>query len=100
MVAVLKGPSTFPVLIESAGRIDSVNGGIRTTFEGVPDAPVSEIIASFPGGAKGLIVNSTDICAKTNRATAHYTGQNGKTATGHPALQSSCKKGAKPKRRR
>ncbi len=100
MVAVLKGPSSFPVVIESAGRIDSVNGGIRTTFDSVPDAPVSEIIASFPGGAKGLIVNSTNLCLKTNRATAKYTGQNGKRATGHPAMQDSCKKRGAKKRRR
>jgi hypothetical protein len=97
MVAVLKGPSSFPILIESVGRIDSVNGGIRTTFESVPDAPVSEILASFPGGAKGLIVNSTNICEGVHRVTGKFFAQNGKTAKPSPELASSCKKAAKKK---
>jgi hypothetical protein len=92
MVAVLKGPASMPVEIDSAGRIDSVKGGIRTTFEAVPDAPVTEIVASLPGGNRGLLVNSTDLCAKANRATVKLTGQNGKRATLHPAMQNSCKK--------
>jgi hypothetical protein len=99
MVAVLKGPASFPVEIDSAGRIDSIHGGIRTTFEAVPDAPVSEIIAHFPGGAKGLLVNSTDLCAKASRATGVFTGQNSKAATVHPLMQNSCKKGAKRRQR-
>jgi hypothetical protein len=102
MVAVLKGPPSFPVQIESAGRIDSVNGGIRTTFEGVPDAPVSEIFASFPGGQKGLLVNSTNLCLKTNRATGKFFAQNGKRATVHPVMKNGCKKkkGARRHQRR
>ena len=37
----------------SVGRVDSVNGGIRTTFEGVPDAPVSKLIAELPRRQEG-----------------------------------------------
>lgn len=92
MVAVLKGPPSLPVEVNAVGRIDSVNGGIRATFEGVPDAPVSEIVASFPGGNKGLIVNSTNLCASVHRATAKFVAQNGKIATLRPELKSSCRR--------
>ena len=50
--------------IDLAGRIDSVKGGIRNTFEAVPDAPVSKFVLEMQGGKKGLIVNSTNLCAK------------------------------------
>jgi len=92
MVAVLKGPPSLPVEVHAVGRIDSVNGGIRATFDAVPDAPVSEIVARFPGGSKGLIVNSTNLCAKVNKATAKFFAHNGKKATLRPVLQNGCKK--------
>jgi hypothetical protein len=96
LVMALKGPAQMPIEIELAGRVDSVNGGLRTTFDTVPDAPVSEFTLEMQGGKKGLIVNSTNLCAKTNRATAKFTGQNGKATTLHPALKASC--GAKVKK--
>jgi hypothetical protein len=96
MVFALKGPPSLPIKVNAVGRIDSVNGGIRSTFESVPDAPLSELIASFPGGKKGLIVNSTDLCAGKHRATAKFDAQNGKRATLHPALRSAgCRKAGK-----
>jgi hypothetical protein len=72
------------------GRIDSVNGGIRTTFESVPDAPVSKFTLKMKGGAKGLLVNSTNLCRQTNRATAKFTGQNGKVRNFRPVLRDGC----------
>jgi hypothetical protein len=91
LVMALKGPASLPIEIDLAGRVDSANGGLRTTFEQIPDAPVSEFTLHMQGGKKGLIVNSTNLCASTNRATAKFTGQNGKLVTLHPALQASCK---------
>ncbi len=41
------------------GRVDSVKGGgIRNTFEVVPDAPVTSADFVFDGAAKGLLENS------------------------------------------
>jgi hypothetical protein len=78
--------------IALVGRVDSVNGGTRNSFEAVPDAPVSSFSLSLQAGKKGLLVNSTDICQGTHRATAIFTAQNGKVSDFRPILKSSCKK--------
>jgi len=100
LVMALKGPPSLPIEIEVAARVDSVNGRLRTTFESVPDAPVSEFDLQMQGGAKSLIVNSANLCAATNRATAKFVAHNGKAATLRPALRTSCNKhGAKGKKK-
>jgi hypothetical protein len=81
--------------IALVGRVDSVNGGTRNSFEAVPDAPVSSFTLSLQAGKKGLLVNSTDICQGTHRATAIFTAQNGKVLEAKPQLQASCKGKAK-----
>jgi hypothetical protein len=91
LVAGLKGQ----IDVDLAGRIDSVRGGIRTSFEGVPDAPVSKFVLTMKGGKKGLLVNSRDICKHTYRATASFIGQNGKAFDQRPVLNNSCKKAKK-----
>jgi len=73
------------------GRIDSVRGGIRNTFELVPDVPVSSAVFTFLGGRKGLLINSRDLCKRTYRVTAELTAQNGQLRTLTPALRNSCK---------
>ncbi len=74
------------------GRIDSIKGGIRNTFDLVPDAPVTWASFDFLGGKKGLLINSRDLCARTYRATAKFTAQNGEKLTINPPMQNSCKK--------
>jgi hypothetical protein len=81
-----------------AGRIDTVNGGIRNSFEVVPDAPVSKFILTMKSGKKGLLQNSTDLCAATHRATALFDGQNGKVSDSRPALEVKCAKQRRGKR--
>jgi len=98
MVLDLHGPDYQPVHIEAVGRIDSVHGGIRTSFESTPDLPLSKVILWMKGGRKGLIQNSRDICAHHYRARASLTGQNGKPESLRPAMQSN--RCAKAKRRR
>jgi hypothetical protein len=80
----------------AVGRVDSHNGGIRTRFETVPDAPLSKVIVEMQGGKKGLFVNSRNICKHVNKATVKFTGQNGKVSEERPVLKDSCKgKGGK-----
>jgi hypothetical protein len=76
--------------IDLVGRIDSVGGGIRNTFEAVPDAPVTKFVLEMQGGSKGLLVNSTNICRGKHRARAAFTGQNGKRREFNPLLKVPC----------
>jgi hypothetical protein len=87
LVAALHGQ----IEIDLAGRIDSVHGGIRDTFEAIPDAPITRFELSMKGGAKGLLENSRDLCrAGAGRATVQTDGHNGKTANQRPALRAGC----------
>jgi len=88
LVADLRGI----VAVEVVARIDSRNGGIRATFKKVPDAPVSRAIFSFPGGSKGLIVNSRDLCLQSSRAALELEAQNGKTRALRPLVRARCRK--------
>jgi hypothetical protein len=85
--------------IDLVGRIDSVGSGqIRNTFEEVPDAPVTKFTLKMQGGKKGLLVNSTNLCKRTNKAIVDFTGQNGKRDVFNSALKpSNCKGKAKKK---
>ena len=89
MVAALNGQ----VDVVLAGRIDSVKGRLRTTFDTVPDVPVSKFTVTIRGGKKrGLLVNSKNLCAKKYKVIARFTGQNGKKANQKPKLRTPCKK--------
>jgi hypothetical protein len=108
VVAVLKGPPSFPIEVDVDGQVDSTYhrlpngetiGLLRTTFETVPDAPVSQFTLDLQGGKAGILVNSTGLCVKTNKATAKFTAQNGKAVTLHPVLQVSCHKKKRPAHR-
>ncbi len=74
--------------IELSSRIDSVKGGIRSTFESIPDAPVSRFVLEMQGGRKGLIVNSRNLCFKPNRnsARADLRGQNNRRRLVRPRI--------------
>jgi len=75
------------------GRVDSVKGQLRVSFEDVPDAPVTQFSLQMRGGKKSLFVNSTDLCKKTHRAISHFVGQNGKVYDTRPVLKvTSCGK--------
>lgn len=86
LVVDLKGP----IEIVLAGRIDSVNGGIRTTFSSVPDAAVRKFVLEMKGGKKGLLVNSRNLCSGENLVSVKMDGQNGKAHDIHPPLKNSC----------
>ncbi len=76
--------------IDLDGRIDTFHRGIRNTFEVIPDAPVTKFTLSMPGGAKGLLENSRNLCKSTNRATVLLDGQNGKAYDTEPVVRNSC----------
>ena len=90
LVAHLEGQ----VDIDLVGRIDSFHGGIRTTFGHVPDVPVEKFVMTLPGGKHGLLVNSTNLCAKPVRAVIRFKAQNGKKlkVKHHNKLRTPCSK--------
>lgn len=98
LVAHLEGQVT----IDLVGRIDSFRGGLRTTFGRVPDVPVKKFVMTLPGGKKGLLVNSTNLCAKPVKAIIRLRAHNGKKINRKPKLRTACsdkKKKQRPKRR-
>jgi hypothetical protein len=87
MVAHLEGQ----IDIDLDGRIDSYKGGIRTTFDRVPDVPVTKFVLTLPGGKHGLLVASRNLCAKPVKGIIQLKGQNGKKANRHVKLRTPCK---------
>jgi uncharacterized repeat protein (TIGR01451 family) len=100
VVPDLRGPAYQPIKLETAGRTDSIRGGIRTTIDFVPDAPFTKATVALQGGSKGLLVNSRNICGQIYRATIRYTAHNGLAYTAHPALRANCGKRAKRRGKR
>ncbi len=76
--------------INVVGRVDSVKGRLRSTFSNLPDAPVSKAVLTMQGGKKGLFVNSTNLCAGIQHASAKLDGQNGKPYHFNPTVRNSC----------
>ena len=92
-VLSLRGPAYQPISIEAAGRVDSVNGGLRVRFESVPDAPLTKAVVKMAGGKKGLFQNSTNICKGTHKATLLLDAQSGKVSDSAPVMKAQCGKG-------
>jgi hypothetical protein len=116
---ILEGPLSGPIYLRSSehplpdlvvalhhqeiditlvGRIDSVKGQIRNTFEFVPDAPVTSADFAFGGGKKSLLVNSTNLCAGKHTVLVDLKGHNGKASRYRTPLKARCGGGGKRKR--
>lgn len=76
--------------IRLGGRIDSVRGRVRTSFDDLPDVPFSRVVVTFAGGRRGLLVNSGGVCDKRWRISAALAGQNGKRSVSRPLLRRHC----------
>ncbi len=91
LVAELNGQ----IRVLLVGKVDTgKNKGIRSTFEAVPDAPVSRFVLELKGGKKyGLLENSENVCRKKQKAGISFRAQNGKVLTGSVKIVNSCGKG-------
>jgi hypothetical protein len=87
LVTVLHGRGVR-ILLE--GRIDSHKGGLRGTFEGLPDAPVTKFTMVLNGGRRGVLVNERNICASPQIATARFLGQDNTGEALKPQLEAKC----------
>jgi hypothetical protein len=100
LVVALRGPDSKPIEVELASRTDSVHGGIRNTFDVLPDAPISRFTLSLMGGRKSLIVNSRDLCrGPKQRATVRLAAQNGLVDNFRTVVGNDCPKHPKHRRR-
>jgi hypothetical protein len=96
MVLALRGL----VDVHAVGRIDSVKGGgIRTTFDFVPDAPITKVVLEMGGGRKSLLENSTNICRGKHSASVKMKGHNGRIRNFQAPLKASCGKARKQSQR-
>jgi hypothetical protein len=89
LVVDLKGQ----VDLQLSGRVDAVDGRLRTTFADLPDAPVTSFTLDLLGGKKGLVINSETLCGAGKKATVKMTGQNGAVVPSKVKLDPSCRQG-------
>ncbi|WCB92178.1 hypothetical protein DSM104299_00867 [Baekduia alba] len=50
-----------------------------TTFDNIPDVPLTKLVLSLTGGAKAALKTSKSLCDQVPTVLAEYTGQNGAT---------------------
>lgn len=98
LVAELNGQ----IRVLLVGRIDTTKQkGIRSTFEVVPDAPVSRFVLQMKGGKKyGLLENSENVCKRTRRVNVRLVAQNGGLAQLHPPIKYDCGKAGRKSEKR
>jgi hypothetical protein len=80
------------ISVDLIGKIDSFHGGLRGTFNTVPDAPVSKFVMKLRGGKHGPIQNSEDACAATGQNTIRFSAHNSLGLKGHLPLVAPCGK--------
>jgi hypothetical protein len=91
LVASLSGGG-LGIHVDLAGRIDSKKGGLRGTFTGIPDAPVSRFVMTLRGGKRGLLVNAANLCVHPGRAMARFVGHANRGVSWHPPVKGQCGK--------
>jgi hypothetical protein len=79
--------------INLVGRIDSAKGGIRGTFDVIPDAPVTKFVLRMRGGKRGILVNSAkSLCRSPQFASARFLGHNERGWIFQPQVKAKCEK--------
>jgi hypothetical protein len=99
IAAALRGNEISVVAV--AHTDSGKGGGLRSTFEVIPDAPISSVDIDLFGGKRGLIESSRNLCTYEPKAKVEFNGQNGKRAD-FPKLAikaTGCKKHEQRKRR-
>jgi hypothetical protein len=87
LVATLHGDG---IDVDVVGRIDSSHGGLRASFEGLPDAPLSAFEMTLSGGKRGLLVNAADVCAAPRKASVRFIGHANRGEKLHPPVSAKC----------
>jgi hypothetical protein len=89
LLATLRGE----VAINLRGTTAVVGRNLVSTFEAIPDAPVSRFEITLKGGKGGILTVSAQrgICKRRQLSRATFTGQNGKAATQRMRVARPCK---------
>jgi len=93
LVVALRGKDGLE--IDLAARVDSIRGGMRATFESLPDAPAYRFELTLFGGQRGLLVNSEPLCGSTHAASVRFVGQNNTGYSGVVPLEDQCRRSHK-----
>jgi hypothetical protein len=90
LVIPLTGQNGVKLTLTGTSNVE--NDQLVTTFENIPDAPVSSFKLSIIGGKGGILtVSGADICKSTQIADQQLTGQNNKAANADVYIQTpSC----------
>jgi hypothetical protein len=92
LVIPLTGQNGIKLTLTGTSAV--VDDQLVTTFDNIPDAPVSSFRMDITGGKKGILVISgdkADICKSTQIADQEIDGQNNKSADGDIFIQTpSC----------
>lgn len=78
------------VEMDLVGRLDSVRGRLRGTFQALPDAPLSRAVLTMRGGPRGLFVNTGGFCARQPRVELATLAHNGDSRNLQPRLRGRC----------
>lgn len=95
LLVELRGRDGIEVDLDA--RVDSIRGGMRATFEHLPDAPASKFELTLFGGKRGLLKNSANLCGATRSASVRFLGQNNSGYAPSVTVGAQC--GAKHKHR-
>ncbi|MET0600801.1 MAG: hypothetical protein ABW167_02325 [Baekduia sp.] len=90
LVIPLTGQNGVKLTLTGTSNVE--NDQLVTTFDNIPDAPVSSFKLDIIGGKGGILtISDADICKATQNADQQIDGQNGKQADATVAIQTpSC----------
>jgi hypothetical protein len=90
LIFTLKGHG---IEVDLAGTIDSVKGGLRGTFDDLPDAPVTKFELTMGAGKHGLlVVSAKSLCAEAQLANSRFLGHANRGWVSHPRIALRCAK--------
>lgn len=70
----------------------AVSGGrLTSSFDDIPDAPISAFDLTLDGGSHGILVTSKALCTADQQASMDVAGQNGKTLAANVPVSPSCR---------
>ena len=80
-----------PFGITLTGTTALTASGFTTTFEQMPDVPLSSVTVTLGGGSDSLLINGGSLCVGSPKLSASFTAQSASTATASaPLAVSGC----------